>query len=1273
MEADSSRAISALVEQLKANNDQSKLEKMRNCSMANVPVLDGSNFEEWKSRIEYWSLATGFNKYLDMAEANDNNKPYLDLLKSKLLSVMKIEICRTVENFTTPAEIMKNIEKFYDLQPEKKKVKLQLELNEMKYRSSGKIGLNRFICEFNGKLAGAKKAGAAVDENYAVEIFMKALPEEFTCIKNIVWYSNTGQNTLDFVQELARERQQRIDDETPRNTVQQSAFLSNKRNVKCYRCGASGHMVNMCPKKDDRKCFSCGGIGHTANICPNGRNIVRKSNQQSVVKNGRTGNNNTFFTENLNVNNSDDNNVVDNKNEQSVNVNFADNKNADYFYVDSGSSDHYVGNKNCLTNPRESNNWVRTANGQKCAVKLIGDTTVHSTTGHKIELRDVGYIPNFNNLISVANACDNNNVLIFTEKECLFVDKNKLKIDIDPSWIKMKALRIGNSYIIESSKSGHCYATVSERIMAWHRKLGHPGIQKLSQMIDCPSNIKLNCEHCHLAKDVNASHPLLNESYDLMQRISADLMDIKDHLGEIENHAGYRYILHLIEHHSSFGGVYFMKTKGEAVKYVIEFIDFCERQTGVLLKQFFSDNGREFDNYQLQSTFKKRGIHFLTSTPYVPQQNGKIERRNRTIMECARALLFDSKLSLDYWDLAVSAANYLINRWVAKSGIVPIEKFLNLPVKRDHLKVFGCLAYWKMPDIMRKTKLDPVSLPVVFVGYTESPKNYLLLDPRNKNIFKSCNVTFDETIRGYTTIKQQKSQSDNSSQPNSPAATVSNSSSNQAENVVEDDPKTYAEAMSSANSAQWKRAIDKEITDLIQKGVYSEVDQVNNKKPLSTKWVFRKKNDGRFKARLVVRGFEQFGSSNNYAPTLNMSSLKTFLTLALSRKMTIKQFDVSAAFLNSELTSEIYVKPPDGIEAKFWKLNKALYGLKEAPRAWYQTLHDYLVNDLQMKCSLVDQCIFYNEKLMIAVYVDDIIIAAESTAVADHFINIIDKKFEIHDYGDCSTYLGLKIEIADNEILIGQADYIDDVLERFGLSDCNPTTKPMDNFDDLSKCEPNNRPVKELLGCLNYVATRSRPDISVCISHLGSFADLPSEQLWKACKRVLRYLKGTKYRKLRLLPINDKTLNLFTDASFRSDADLKATSGSIIFLDQTPVSWSSKKQTRLTHSTCEAELVAALDGWKQAEPIRQLLTELNFNTNIRLHIDSAAAAAILETNSFKKSRYFNYDIKLLLSKMERENPIKVVKVSTGQQLADSMTKPLSRQKSEPFMAKVFGL
>ena len=140
---------------------------------------------------------------------------------------------------------------------------------------------------------------------------------------------------------------------------------------------------------------------------------------------------------------------------------------------------------------------------------------------------------------------------------------------------------------------------------------------------------------------------------------------------------------------------------------------------------------------------------------------------------------------------------------------------------------------------------------------------------------------------------------------------------------------------------------------------------------------------------------------------------------------------------------------------------------------------------------------------------------------------------------------------------------------------------------------------------------------------------------------------------------------------FRSDSNSNATSGTVTFIDKSPINWSSKKQSRLPHSTCEAELTAALEGWKNAEPIRQLLQEFGINTPIILHVDNSAAISIMDNNAFKRSRYFAYDQKLLVSKMKDDNQVKVTRISSSDQLADALTKPLCKIKLNVFTSRMF--
>ena len=867
-------------------------------------------------------------------------------------------------------------------------------------------------------------------------------------------------------------------------------------------------------------------------------------------------------------------------------------------------------------------------------------------------LKDVSCVPQFDqNLLSVPKMCDDDDcVAIFDKEKCVFVDSEKADLVIDDSCVKLVAERRGDQYVVAhgEDEQDNCSAV---DIKLWHDRLGHPGPVKLSRIMGMKID-NLNCDDCLLCKCTHTSHPSRMEDFDLLERVSADIVGPRP-----ASPAGFEYFLNIVEHKTSYGMVYPLKVKGEAVPRVIDFLNLIENLSGKKVKQFLSDNGGEFVNHTLSVELRRRGIEFLTTTPYTSQQNGKVERRNRTIQDCARTLLHNAGMPAEYWPVAVTTANYLINRWSTKRGLVPYELMYGRKMDNKHLKVFGCLAYVRICDARLSNKFDQRGEKMVFVGYTETGKNYMLYNPKTHATVKACDVIFKENIKGYENIMESGREPVPELSDHDYCGAVTKTI-------------TFEEAMESDEADGWRSAINKELKDLIQKGVYVAVDQAS-KKPLSTKWVLTKKLDGRLKARLVARGFEQFNTSGSkYAPTLSMWSLRVVLTLAITNRMIIRQFDISSAFLNADLDDEVYVVPPKGVDDKCWKLKKALYGLKKAPLAWFKTLTKFLVEELGLKYSLADKCVFFSPgswDLMIAVYVDDVILMAKDERTAELTIEKIKSRFDIHGYQQCSEYLGMNIQVKEDAVLIDQTRYIDEILDRFGMSDCNPTKQPMDTFEDFSECQPvANAPVKELLGCLNFLATRTRPDISICISHLGTFADRPSMELWKAEKRVLRYLKGTKEKALVLKPITNWKLNTYSDASFRSVSEARCTSGAMVLLDKTPVNWKSSKQSRLAKSTCEAELVAALDAWEEAEPIRQMLDELGGESSIDLILDSTSAFKIGETGSFKQSKYFAYDLKLMTEKLIKTDGVVLRRVPTSEQLADGLTKPLKSVKLKEF-------
>lgn len=1219
-----------------------------NANNGEIEKLQGKkNYKTWLNSVKQWAVSAGSSDILELRpdRITEDQRSRVALVKTKILSTIDNNL-HNVLVFETPLELLNELEKRFDKPSSWDTAKSIEEFFNLKMKPDE--DLEMFILKFDAEYARLVEKGISFEDSVRSYRLLKSLPNFLDSTQNEI-QNIFADSTINY-EEIKTKLRVLAAGKSPGKTksVENAFNVRKTKKVKCYKCGDLGHMKKSCTAKVEKKMAE------------------NKSNEQKKKKPKRKTSNHAHQVEQENSSTESESSSSESDAEQvflSAEKYESKDRYKDWWLIDSGATHHFSNNLNEMQNIQKRTVNVQLASGITLKSNNTGDVSIVDNN-KRIKIIGARHVPQFKtNLFSVPAACDRGNVVVFSDKNCKIMDKNVLDLPGFDKFCKISADRTGNAYFLKPNKADYknytdVFTCVSQS-PPWHERLGHVCAEKLSAITGKPKTNSI-CGECKLSKCTSKPHPSTDEKFNLMDRISADI------LGPIpESDGGFRYVLHLVEHYSSFGGVYTIKTKDESVMHIINFINFCENQTERKLKQFLSDNGREFVNYQLETYLSQKGVDFLTTTPYKSQQNGKIERRNRTLMDCARTMLKQSGMPDEYWPFAIRTANYLINRWPSKKGDIPYEKFTGKKASYDHLRVFGCLAYWRVNNNMRSSKLDRKGNKMIFVGYSKSTKNYLLLDPRANRTVKTCDVDFDEAQMGYQAIMG------NNNVRCDEIVSEHSYSKTSALNTISTDVISYKEAINSDEAEKWVAAMRKELDDLTQKGVYTSVDQVD-KKLLSTKWVLRRKPDGRYKARLVVRGFEQFGSTQTYAPTLDMTTLRTFLMTALNREMKIKQFDISTAFLYSDLESEIYVKPPQGVNDEIWKLNKALYGLKEAPRAWYKTLKDFLVNELNLKCSLVDQCIFYSEDVMLVVYVDDIIIAAKSENDINYVIGKIKKRFDIHDFADCSLYLGLNINVNNDRVTIDQKNYIVDVLERFNMGDCNPSAVPMDAFENFNECERTpNLPIRELLGCLNYISTRTRPDISLAVSHLGTFMDKPSEKLWKAAKRVLRYLKGTMDYKLTINKVADWRLKVYTDASFRSDAESRATSGVMILINNNVISWSAKKQQRLAQSTCEAELVAALDGWKQAEPLRQLLEELAIKVKIDILIDNTAAETILRTGAFKRSRYFDYDQKLLVARIHENKSIDIQRIPTDKQLADGLTKPLNKTKLMMFNKMIF--
>jgi hypothetical protein len=401
-----------------------------------------------------------------------------------------------------------------------------------------------------------------------------------------------------------------------------------------------------------------------------------------------------------------------------------------------------------------------------------------------------------------------------------------------------------------------------------------------------------------------------------------------------------------------------------------------------------------------------------------------------------------------------------------------------------------------------------------------------------------------------------------------------------------------------------------------------------DKKAIGSKWVFKTKRnpDGstRFKARLVIKGFEQRRGQDfdeTYAPVGKLTTLRYLLGLAAKQRWSIHHMDVVTAFLNPAIDrDDVYMALPPGIpqassDSGVVLLRKALYGLKQAPRLWWKLIHSFLVG-LGFRQSHADPNLYISDGVHILLYVDDILIltAPGASATADRLKTELAHRFKMTDLGTASQFLGLEISYpGDGAIALGQSSYIAGLLRRFGLSAANGVATPMDYRVRLDVAEGEMLSHEDqglylsIVGSLMYAAMATRPDISFAVAALSRYNSAPSSVHLTAAKRVLRYLKQTAH--LRLVYSGSAKLEGFTDSDFADDTTDRKSQGAYVFrVLGTAISWQSRKQNMVALSTTEAEYMAFTEAAREALWLRQLHRDLSLPAGTLSADDSALSA-----------------------------------------------------------------
>ena len=519
------------------------------------------------------------------------------------------------------------------------------------------------------------------------------------------------------------------------------------------------------------------------------------------------------------------------------------------------------------------------------------------------------------------------------------------------------------------------------------------------------------------------------------------------------------------------------------------------------------------------------------------------------------------------------------------------------------------------------------------------------------------------------------------------------------------------DALESPQSKEWKKAVNEEYESLVENNTWTLVPASSvpkDRKPLTNKVVFKTKYnaDGTIakrKARLVVKGYSQkkgIDYDEVFAPVAHHETIRTLLAVSAARKWFIHQMDVKTAFLNPILKEEIYMAVPEGMNNKgengellVCKLNKSLYGLKQASKCWNDLLHQWMVDFGFNRC-YSDPCLYIlkgrksqEESIYVAVWVDDLIIACKNQEKLHDFKKSIAKKFKMTDLGSIQHCLGIMIcyNLNNQVISIDQEKYIEDLLEKFSMHNCKPVATPLIPNSTVNKEEPDISldqhdvtKFQELIGGLMYLVTCTRPDIAAAVGQLARVMSQPSKLHWSAAKHVLRYLNGTKGLSLTYGNARDEereNLMGFSDANFGGDsATARSTTGYAFILNGAAVSWKSKLQSVVVLSTAEAEYMALCETVKEAVYLQQLLEEIGLKAlPVTIYEDNQPCIHIA-SNPVTSNRSKHIAVRYhYVREVISNGKVQVLYKSTQEMIADCLTKNLAKDKVEKFRSILLGM
>ncbi|KAJ9517966.1 hypothetical protein QJQ45_004352 [Haematococcus lacustris] len=854
--------------------------------------------------------------------------------------------------------------------------------------------------------------------------------------------------------------------------------------------------------------------------------------------------------------------------------------------IDSGCSRHLTPHRELLHDyqPLHEPHHIIVANGGRIEAQGQG-VVCFEGAGGAMQLLDVLHVPEADgSLVSVGKATRAGGSVHFTPFGCS-INMPGAEHSIRGTQVEQDLFLLDSKPVPVAGGFSLAARTCSDPLVLHHR-LGHPGYRQLARllregMVRGTSQTSLEARQ-HAGLGVTATRPLMlvhNDVCDVTGQYSAATPD------------GMRYFVSLLDEFSGLVAVVLIKRKSEAPAALRDMVTLLQRRLGHKVVYLRTDRGGEYIGAETQQWLRSEGITHQQTAPRTPTMNGSAERVNRTIMECVRAMMLASGVPASFWGFGVMAAAHVHNvRPVAGKPCTPHEACFGSPPDIHHLRVWGCPAW----------------------VHDSEPSSKLASRGIKGELWGCCH-----------------------------------------------------EAMSRPDAEEWGRAMDAEMASQHANQTWVLVSRQPGMSVLPGRWVLKVKRGSegsivKYKARWVVKGFRQrdgvdYFEDAVFAPVVMHTTQRLIFALAVQRGWGLWQIDFKTAFLNSKLTDsdpQIFVEQPEGYEVGrglVCQLQRTVYGLKHAPRAWYMCLREQL-EQIGFRASAADPNLFSlrtssGSAVHMLVYVDDCILASADEAAVQEVKQQLQQAFDVHDLGQAADFLGMRIAFdrAAGILRLTQQQYIEQLLQRFGLAECNPRQLPLSPGTQLVKegeqlSEQHTLRYRELVGGLLWLSTCTRPDIAFAVGQLTRYMQAPTREHEQAAQGVLRDYASCKQSR-------------------------RSTTGYVFILSGATVSVRSKLQTTVATSTTEAEYQAAADATREALFLRKLLHELCAVTGpVPILCDSQGAVALVK-NPVESQRSKHIAV---MHHMARERvwrgEVEFSYCPTADMVADALTKALPGPK-----------